>query len=125
MISRFDAYPVVEVLPAKTGGRIYRLARPLKYVTDIPARHCIQVPQGFESDGASVPRLFWRLFPPSGQYTAAAIVHDWLCVQHPVSSKDAARIFLEAMENLGVPRRVRIPMYWAVRIGGPRFRAKN
>jgi hypothetical protein len=121
MISRFDRYPVVEVLPAKTGGKIYRLKEPLSYITDIPTTHMIKVPSGFESDGASVPRAFWRLFPPSGQYTAAAILHDWLCIKKPVSSKDAARIFLEAMENLGVPRRVRYPMYWAVRFFGPKF----
>lgn len=36
------------------------------------------VPEGFVSDGASVPRAFWVFMPPDGLHRAAAWWHDWL-----------------------------------------------
>ena len=39
----------------------------------------VDVPAGFEFDGASVPRLFWWLLPPlSGESAEAAALHDYL-----------------------------------------------
>ena len=119
--SRFSTLPTVRLLPNPTGGRIYALAEPLIYRTDISPPWEIVMPTGYQSDGASVPRLFWRWFPPSGHYTGAALVHDYLCDTHLVDSKTAAAIFDEAMVDLGVPARVRWPMVKAVRWFGPRF----
>jgi hypothetical protein len=124
---RFPKPPFVELVNAPTGGRIYRLARPLAYYTDVLKGEdgkgtWIHIPAGYESDGASVPRLFWRFFPPSGQYTGAAIVHDALCDREfPCTSQQAADIFDEAMIDLGIPWRTRWPMVKAVRWFGPRF----
>ena len=121
-MSRFSGFPVVEIIPEITGGKIYRLKETLGYRTAILDDYPnIIIYAGFESDGASVPRAFWRCFPPSGQYLGAAIVHDWLCETRICSSKDSAKIFLEAMIDLGVPKVVRMPMYWAVRWFGPKF----
>lgn len=39
----------------------------------------IVVPKGFETDFASTPRLLQNLFPPTGPWTKAAVVHDFLC----------------------------------------------
>jgi len=35
---------------------------------------------GFVTDGASVPRWLWGLYPPVDKYFLAAVVHDWLLV---------------------------------------------
>lgn len=35
-----------------------------------------RVPAGFISDGATVPRIAWAIFPPVGRYLTAAIIHD-------------------------------------------------
>jgi hypothetical protein len=88
----------------------------------------IDIPKGFFSDLASVPRLFWRLFPPSGKYTAAAIVHDFLYYNQSaqvnvtdalhLARADADATFLEAMEALAVAWITRQAIYRAVRIGG-------
>ncbi len=42
----------------------------------------IVVPKGFVYDGASIPRIFWRLIGPpmAGKYAHAALLHDYLCV---------------------------------------------
>lgn len=34
------------------------------------------VPAGFVTDGASVPRWLWSVFPPVGRYFVAACLHD-------------------------------------------------
>ena len=87
----------------------------------------ITVPAGFESDGASVPKLFWSAFPPFGTYLPAAVVHDLLCVQGHndkclYTSVEAANIFYEAMRVCGVGRTKAHAMYYAVRYFGPKWK---
>jgi hypothetical protein len=79
------------------------------------------IPAGFRTDFASIPRFFWRLFPPFGKYAGAAIVHDWHCDNRTVDYRTAAKIFLEVMEDLRVNKIVRALMYRAVLWFGPRF----
>ncbi len=81
----------------------------------------IRALRGYRSDFASIPRFFWRIFPPMGRYTYAAIIHDWLCDQQEQSYKYAAKIFLECMEYLEVPKIKRLAMYRAVLWFGPKF----
>ncbi|AHF90207.1 hypothetical protein OPIT5_08275 [Opitutaceae bacterium TAV5] len=86
------------------------------------------VKKGFVTDLASVPRIFWRILPPFGRYTLAAVVHDWLYRhQHfcPHNSRWpliprvlADRIFLRAMRALGVGLVPRTTIYLAVRAFG-------
>lgn len=70
------------------------------------------VPAGFKTDFASIPRMFVWLIPRYGNYTRAAILHDYLCTAKPVSRADADGLFRRAMQELGVsvPRRW---MMWA------------
>ena len=84
----------------------------------------VLVPEGFISDGASVPRCLWSIYPPFGKYLEAAVVHDWFCVNHEVDSVTAANVFREAMQVCGVNIWRRNKMYWAVRLGGPKFKSK-
>lgn len=81
----------------------------------------IDVPMGFETDFASVPRGLWNIFPPDGPWTQAAVVHDWLYNtrgMHVRTRKACDVIFLEAMTALKVPLWKRQLMYRAVRIFG-------
>ena len=43
-----------------------------------PQNIVVQVPKGFVTDGASIPRIFWVYLPRHGKYTKAAVVHDFL-----------------------------------------------
>ena len=36
------------------------------------------VPAGFETDGASVPRVLWVVFSPAGVLFQASVIHDYL-----------------------------------------------
>lgn len=78
----------------------------------------ICVPKNFVTDFASIPRVFWRLFLPSGLHREAAVVHDWLYFSGDRARAVCDAIFLEAMESLGVSRWRRQFMFLAVRIGG-------
>lgn len=79
------------------------------------AVHC--VPAGFVTDLASVPHWLWSFLQPTGRYTKAAILHDWLIRSDSgVSRADADRIFYDAMMVLGVKPRLAWLMYRAVRI---------
>ena len=38
------------------------------------------LPKGYTTDGASVPRLFWSLYPPyKPEWLTACVIHDFLC----------------------------------------------
>lgn len=49
------------------------------YVGDESSGEWVNVPAGYLTDGASVPRLFWNIIPPWGSYGQAAVVHDIVC----------------------------------------------
>ncbi len=85
----------------------------------------IVVPQGYLTDGASVPRVFWSFFPPWGRYGHAAVLHDWLCEYlgywdgdnwTRISRKEADNILNDAMKELGVSKATRVTMYTAVKL---------
>lgn len=73
------------------------------------------VPAGFVTDLASVPRALWALLPPHGRYTAAAVLHDWLYAEKPVTRKDADGIFLRVMLSNRTKVFRAMAMYYAVR----------
>jgi len=73
------------------------------------------IPNGFVSDGASVPRIFWSLFPPNRtDYLPCAILHDYLC--NKKEFKKADEHFKDCLECLNVSKFARYTMYYAVRI---------
>ncbi|MFF0200131.1 DUF1353 domain-containing protein [Streptomyces sp. NPDC005017] len=75
------------------------------------------VPVPFRTDFASVPTMFVWLIPRYGVYTKAAILHDFLCREAPVSRADADGIFRRALRELGVSALRRWIMWAAVRTG--------
>lgn len=80
----------------------------------------VTVPAGFVSDFASIPRAFWRVLPPWGEYNRAAVVHDYLYRTHEMTRAEADETFLVIMGALGVASWKRRIMYRAVRWFGGR-----
>jgi len=106
------------VTPAS--GNRWKLVSFFEYhVGSFPSDEVIRVPAGFETDFASVPRLFWPIFPPYGAtYGKAAVVHDFLWTQAR-SRQDlrrAAHVFSGALAVLGAPLLTRLLMVAAVQI---------
>jgi hypothetical protein len=102
----------------KNGSMIIQLTERFRYLSTEHGE--IEVPAGFLSDGASVPRIFWTLFSPFGEYFGAALIHDWLYTpaNRIFSRRSSDDIFLAAMKDAGVPWVRRSLIYRAVRVGG-------
>ena len=74
----------------------------------------VNVPRGFVTDLASIPRVFFSLFRPDGQYAHAAVVHDWLYWNQSTSRAIADEIFNLAMIDLSVSTIERRALFEAV-----------
>ena len=96
-----------------------------------------RMPVGAKSDGASVPRLFWSIYPPFGDYWPAAYLHD-LCFQNKLEiltahgwvlcdfNQDESDEFINAaMFALGVEEVTRLTIYTALRLFGARAYAED
>jgi len=81
----------------------------------IPQQRGDLSPQGFVTDLASIPRIFWWLLPPFGKYGKAAVLHDWCYSQGIHTKLWADNIFMEAMKVLEVPSWKVAIMYRMVR----------
>ena len=86
----------------------------------------ITVPKGYQTNGADIPRLFWRLYPPySPEYMPAVVIHDFLCDRAIETAKDkkdlqdlflyADNAFREILEKLNIKQSKVKTFYNAVR----------
>ena len=88
----------------------------------------IHIPAGFETDFASVPRIFWALISPWGKFGKAAVLHDFLYQNHQIklaknitlsfTRKQADLIFFKGMRDCGTTVLKAKVMYVAVRLFG-------
>ena len=110
--------PDSEVRVKELEGSDWELLRILEYKGN---RDHYEVPEGLETDFASVPRVFVWFLPRYGRYTKAAILHDYLWREAVPTGEltlaEADGIFRRAMWELGVPFLRRWMMWGAVRIG--------
>jgi len=103
----------------KDDDRIWIIDSRLVYESDLVG--IIIVPEGFETDFASVPRIpvFYILFGDRAH--RESVIHDYLYRSDSfpsVSRGQADNVFLEAMKCRGKRFFVRYAMYWGVRAGG-------
>jgi hypothetical protein len=84
-----------------------------------------EVPEGFISDGASIPTWLWVMLggPFSGPYRDAAVIHDYYCGEKTRRWQDVHRVFLEAALNRGTAEDLAKTLYAGVLLGGPRWDA--
>lgn len=101
----------------KSGSRLFIIKQSFRYVSGYGE---IKVPALFVTDGASIPRMFWNIFPPTGSYFKAAIIHDYLysSLNDKFSRSESDLIFKEAMFNLGIGWIKRETIYRAVQLFG-------
>lgn len=99
----------------------------------------ITIKKGFVCNLASLPRIVWVFAAPTDPgIREAALIHDWFyrntdvrlfqiysdhlsATTCGVTRETADEIFLEELEDEGIPKWKRYPMFWAVRLvgGGP------
>jgi hypothetical protein len=83
----------------------------------------VTVPVGFVTDFASIPRPFWSLLRPDGDYAYAAVIHDYLYWTQARPRLTSDQIFKLAMEDFNVGAVTATTIYEAVRLrGGPAWR---
>ena len=80
---------------------IFRLNHQFRFRSKI-YQGIINVPEGFPTDFASVPRLPLAYLAAGGCGDEAAVIHDFLFSTHLVGFMVANKIFLEAMKCMGV-----------------------
>ncbi len=108
-----------DLIVKNIGTRKWEIYRDFTYeVGFLGSGDKIVVPKGFQTDFASIPRFFWRIMPPDGEYTKSAIIHDYLYNTRERPREIADKIFLEAMGVLGVPGWKKNIIFRAVRIFG-------
>ena len=82
----------------------------------------ISIAEGYETDLASIPRVFWRVIAPFELSISAPLVHDYLygnggVAQNQVLTREETdKLFLKIMEAEGVPWWRRKIAYRAVRM---------
>ena len=103
----------------KTTGRKWKVSRSFTYyIGEENSKDFVTVPKDFESDLASIPRFFWRISPPDGNYSQSSVLHDYVYFKNLFPRKKCDDIFEESMKVLGVPKWKRWLMYKAVRAFG-------
>lgn len=100
-------------------GKTFKLLEPFRYrIGSVDSENIITIPEGFLTDFASVPQIFWNILPPWGKYGKAAVLHDFLYKTGMFDRARCDEIFLEAMEALDVSWIKRRAIYTGVRVGG-------
>ncbi|RYF35391.1 MAG: DUF1353 domain-containing protein [Comamonadaceae bacterium] len=78
----------------------------------------VEVPPYFVSDFASVPRIFWSIFPTDGKYAYAAVLHDYVYWVQDRPRAEADKVFRLAMSDLKITDRQAATLYRAVDLFG-------
>lgn len=89
---------------------------PLEYVASDGKEYV--VPVGFKTNFASIPRIFRSLIEPTGKWTNASVLHDYLYeygYKMGVSRKQADKLFYDAMIDSSVARITANVMWFCVR----------
>ena len=81
--------------------------------------HAFTIPKGFCFDGASIPRMFWRIIGSNtdNSFLVAALIHDVLCTNHQYVNNDrylADKVFERLLYVAGVPAFKRWLMFHSV-----------
>ena len=105
----YSHYNVQIQLPKRWGGTVK-----YKFLQDYQVDGEI-VPKDFVTDGATIPRLAWGIFPPVCQYFPAAAVHDKRLTTDNAGRYQAWRSFKSALKACGIPPWRKFIMVWFVR----------
>lgn len=115
-----NRFPNTLQVELQSDRKTWCLLAPFSYLD--PDHGLIEVPPGFKTDFASVPRCPLT-FALMGQYGhAAAVIHDWLYSSDHLSRAAADRVFFNALRSSGIARWRAYAMWAGVRIGGGRYK---
>jgi len=134
--SPFTKPLIVKYVGEKNKIAIWELQESFEYhINTYPSEDIIFVNKGFQTDFASIPKILWNIFPPTGKYVKAAVIHDYLTsnkgkisLKDPLSEslikykeytkKEVDLIFKEAMDVLDVSKFVKYIVWKSVSLFG-------
>lgn len=104
---------------SRFADRVYFLTKSIAWKPDPGQKYeRVDVPKGFVTDFASIPRPFWSLFPPDAEYAYAAVIHDYLYWTQTRSRAESDEIMKFAMQDLKVGELTVGAIYGAVWAAG-------
>ena len=112
------------ILSALSNGN-YLLVKP--YCVQLNSGDLIHIKRGYQTNGADIPRIMWRIYPPyNPEYMPAVVIHDFLCdkaIDEHANKADlqdkflyADNAFREILERLDVSKSKVKVFYNAVRL---------
>ena len=107
----------VEIYETPHNGKTIRLLEPIRI--NVKGNEYV-VPEGYESEGMSVPRALWSIISPAidNRTLRSALGHDWLYENHVCTRKEADKWFLDSLIEDGFPRFKAELSYIGVRVFG-------
>lgn len=69
------------------------------YSVKLTTGETVLIYKGYQTNGADIPRLLWRIYPPfSPEYMPAVVLHDYLCdlADEKADQKERKQAFLFA-----------------------------
>lgn len=117
-MSSFTTELVISPIEGETG--LFYLQEHFRYrIGSKNSKKIIEVPKGYITDAASIPRVLQPILSPWGKYGKSAILHDFCYRNNPLGTKEASdKLMVEAMEVLGVPSIQIKTIYYGLKIGG-------
>lgn len=100
------------------GLKDWEVLKEFSYYTEKDNTKIYTVPAGFRTDLATIPRVFWSVFPPHDTYAKAAVIHDYLYENAIGTKKEADDLFKEMLEVCGLPKWKVLAMYYSVKAFG-------
>ena len=94
----------------------FRLTSP--FLVSVEGRETIKVPEGFETDLASVPRVPVVYLAVGNIGHKAAVLHDWLYATNYFDRAKCDLLFYHALRESGIGYFNAQAMYLGVRVGG-------
>lgn len=113
-MSSFTETPLVYLMPKHH----LKVVKAFSYYYKEKDGERLEIPEGFISDGATVPRILWCFFPPISEYAYAAILHDYMYDNAIKTKKEADKVLYHAMRILGYPKWKAKLFYYCVRVFG-------
>ena len=92
-MSTFTRFSVIQQLQfdkvnsLKYNKDLWKLIPGFRYYIGVEnSNNYVDVPTGFITDGATIPRWLWWLLPPIGEYSQATTLHDYLCRTYSITT---------------------------------------
>ena len=100
---------------------VYFLLRPIGWTANTQSTKSyapVDVPVGFVTDFASIPKPFYSLLRPDGDYAYAAVIHDYVYWTQDRTREECDTILMLVMQELSVADVTTRAIYTAVRTFG-------